>query len=242
MPDHSESSPPSAEGDAPQINQGDTQPASPASASNTRSILGLALVSALNIGCVAFIAFHFTTHADEPAQKEQFELRPGNVSLEPATAYLLAIASHVEQTSPVDDTPIVEETVVALPTPPSMAPPLNAPAQRRDAMDTKKPIKEAVHWVQLGALSKIATARSYWAKLQKNHDGLLASHRPNFAGPDQVGGSLYHIRVGPLAADAAASLCSDLQQEGTECFCVAADGEETDHKPPQASTSGLEPS
>lgn len=219
MPDHAAPTPPSTGDHAVKADKNLHQPAS-----STKSILGMALVSAINIGCVAFIAFHYTTHADETGPTVEIKLPPGNVSLEKSAFNFLTIASNTAQAAPHDPD---MEAAAELPAPgviPSSTGDEPAPDPKMTAAT------EEQHWVQLGALSKIATARSYWSKLQKNHTSLLNAHQPNFVGPDQVGGSLFHIRIGPLAAVQAAGLCSDLQQAGTECFCIAADGDDLEHR------------
>lgn len=219
MPDHAAPPPPSTGDHAAKADENLRQPAS-----STKSILGMALVSAINIGCVVFIAFHYTTHANEPGPTVEIKLPPGNVSLETSAFNFLAIASNTAQASPHNPGMAV---ATELPEPgmtPSSTEDEPAPDPEMTAAN------EEQHWVQLGALSKIATARSYWSRLQKSHTDLLNAHQPSFVGPDQVGGSLFHIRVGPLAAEQAAGLCSDLQQAGTDCFCIAADGDELEHR------------
>lgn len=214
MADETISSPPSADGEASQATDDNAHEASPSSPASTRSILGMGVVSALNVTCLLFFAYHFTTHDDEPAIAAPLELRSGNVSFEPVSGQLLTIASHVEQARLNNGETTVEKIVAARSTPPILA-------QSNGSTETTE---LAVHWVQLGALSKIATARSYWHKLLRDHNDLLSLYKPSFVGPDQVGGSLYHVRVGPLPAAEAATLCSDLQQTGADCFCASADG------------------
>lgn len=198
MPDYSDLSPPSADGDPSAIDERKALPAPPASTSSNRSIMGLSLVSALNISCLIFIAHHFTTHDNEPGWTGEVKLRSGNVSFEPASANLLAIASHIQPTSVMHEVSRVEEirtTSTALSALDGKV--RGDPAPQHGTKEAKGP----EHWVQLGALSKIATARAYWSTLQKNYAGLLGSYQPVFVGPDQVGGSLHHIRLGPLAAN-----------------------------------------
>ncbi len=240
MPNTIDPSPPSTDGDVSTSREGDTD----TSASNSRSILGLGLVSVLNVGCVAFIAYHFATHREEPVHAQPLELRPGNVSFESASSHLLAIASSIEQTSPAE---AAAETLIDLPMPFEPAPMPVVPQSEDDAAAAAEPDATGTestkstptqHWVQLGALSRMATARSYWSKLQDNHDDLLGSYQPNFIGPDQVGGSLYHIRVGPFEENAARDLCLDLQQAGSDCFCLKADGGVIDHAGRQ--TAGIQ--
>lgn len=222
MRDRPDSPPPSSEGEAASTNESDSPSSPPASASNIRSILGLAAVSALNLGCIAFIGFHFTAHSDEPVRTEKIELRPGNVSLEPAPTFLLTIASHVEPASSDAEEQDVDMAVATRPVVSGKEHPLDASPPPAKPEETTVPPKTGMRWVQLGALSNMTTAQSYWEKLQENHDGLLASHQPDFIGPNRVGGSLYLVRVGPLPAAVAADLCSDLKRAGADCFCVGA--------------------
>ncbi len=235
MPNRSDPSFPTRDDDVSLSHDGDRV----AAASNTRSILGLGLVSVLNIGCVAFIAYHFASHREEPVYAQALELRPGNISLEPASTQLLAVASSIEQTSPAEE---IAERLIDLPMPFEASPLPISPQPEQEAMAAAEPDNvstesgesaETQHWVQLGALSRMATARSYWSKLQDNHDVLLGTYQPAFFGPDQVGGSLYHIRVGPLGESTARALCLDLQQANTDCFCLTAEGEVIDHGKPQ---------
>lgn len=215
--------PPSANGHASNTNENES--ITPSVSSKAPSILGLALVSALNIACVAFVAFHYTTDADELIVTESVERRAGNISLEPATATLLAIASHIERETGASEAAAAELTVAALPeeteiTPAEPSDVSVASSKQYEAMEAEAPER----WVQLGALSDLGTARSYWSKLQQKSDALLGSHQPTIVGPDQVGGSLYHLRVGPLPAHHAGNLCLDLKQAGVDCFCTAERG------------------
>lgn len=82
--------------------------------------------------------------------------------------------------------------------------------------------EEGDQWVQLGALSHISTARRYWKKLLNDHEALLQRWTPRYVGPNEGGGSLYHLRIGPMAAKVAAKLCKDLKAGGAECFCMNA--------------------
>ncbi len=211
--------------------------------SNRWSLLGLGLVSVLNIGCIAFVAYHFSSDRTEPAHAQPLSLRPGNVALEPASSKILPVASAIEQTakrssgSPADQvagnfsiqpgpSSSDNQEMAGLTEPSGMGGPFKAQAS---------PADETVHWVQLGALSKTATANSFWEKLRKSHATLLHSHQPSIFGPDQVGGSLYHLRVGPLNIEAAEDLCSALQEAGTDCFCIDSEGQQTRQWTPDAS-------
>lgn len=208
MPDTSDSSP-----DHLPPGSGQDVPATSSPAKKS-SIIGLFLVSALNLACLAFIAFHFAGHSAEPAPiavgpAETIELRPGNIDMAPATQFVLTIASHIDapegkpadRVEPISDIEISHES---MPT---------------KTADIEAPKESAEHWVQFGALSKEATAIQYWATLQKRHR-VLKDLEPRIFGPDQVGGNLYHVRVGPMIAGEASNLCSRLEQAGADCFCV----------------------
>jgi cell division septation protein DedD len=177
------------------------------------------------------------------------------VTLEPAPAIVLAVASHIDA-SPLEELP-VEETlppaamqvramVVASPAPPPSAPvtPEAAsvraqPANEIEAGGRPAPEHGPAYWVQLGAMSGMDTARSFWATLRTRHGGLLGPHQPSILGPDQFGGRLYHLRVGPLPSNAATDLCSGLQQAGGDCFRVAAASEPAGHAVQEGSAPAL---
>jgi len=218
MSDQADPPSPAAEGPTPSA--GD--PIEPSSPGKSPSVIGLTLVSALNIACVAFIVFHNTTHDEDSVATDEVERRAGNISLEPTTASLLAIASRIEGEILPSEASAAELTVASLPpdVDPAWTIPANSPitgSKKTDAID----VEETQRWVQLGALSDPETAHSYWAKLQKKNKELLSDHQPTVIGPDQAGGSLYHLRVGPFAANHAGHLCQDLQQAGQDCYCIA---------------------
>lgn len=217
MSDQADPPSPPAEGPA----QNADEPIEPSSPGKSPSVIGLALVSALNIACVAFIVFHNTTHDNDSVATGEVERRAGNISLEPTKASLLAIASRIEGEILPAEASAAELTVASLP--PDIDPvwttATNSPiagSKKANATDAE----ETQRWVQLGALSDPETAHSYWAKLQKKNKELLSDHQPTVVGPDQAGGSLYHLRVGPLAAVHAGHLCQDLQQAGQDCYCI----------------------
>ena len=212
------------------------------------STLVLAVLSVLNFAALAMLIHHFASSPDGPAPaairqvaSHDMQLAPvpsapppspepsaqppmdrisqngditraaGNVDLAPAARHVLLIAAGIADPpdrSPVklqpDETDDTEETAAVVP--PSSA---HSPG----------------HWVQLGALSKTATASRYWSSLKRSHATLLRDRTPRIFGPDDVGGSLYHLRIGPMADEAAASLCMKLAAEGADCFCVAPSAE-----------------
>ncbi len=204
---------------------------SPTADSDRRSTLGLFVVSFLNIGCILFVSYHFFNDGDEPGYSQPLSLRAGNISLEPASSIVLPIASAFDlsgtqgpTSAERPDTALTaaasehsESTTLAM-----LTPPLSASTEPSIADPVQAPED---HWVQLGALSKTATAHGYWQKLRKNHIGLLGTFEPTIVGPDQLGGSLHHLRVGPFTARSAVDLCTALQEADTDCFCITNDGQ-----------------
>jgi cell division septation protein DedD len=72
--------------------------------------------------------------------------------------------------------------------------------------------------VQIGALTNDATAKRFWSRLEKRHAALLEGKGHRIFGPAEVGGSLHHLRIGPMTEEGAAGLCAELQAEGVDCF------------------------
>lgn len=196
------------------------------------SVLGLSIVSALNVACLAFLVFHYIGHQSESGMIADFDglgLQPlppltrpatvvnqrhpsglndvsGNVELVPASKLIIGIASGIANTAPIDQTS--SGSVDAIETATFL--PLAATRSKG----------HAEHWIQLGALSKEVTATAYWSTLKKRHAALLQSRTPHYFGPNEVGGSLYHIRLGPMVETMANELCDKLRADGADCFCV----------------------
>lgn len=195
-------------------------------------VLGLIVVSALNVVCLVFVINHFINHPDEAVTsvaEDKVEntgttgvmplatLSPnvimgdaaGNVDLLPTSRQVISIASgiHMSDVNAVDSFRNVE----IIPAEATRAVP---------AVPTRSGAGHG-HWVQLGALSKAATATEYWSALKVRHATLLQDRAPSYVGPDDVGGGLYHIRVGPMDAHGAEDLCKKLQAAGADCFCVS---------------------
>ncbi len=76
----------------------------------------------------------------------------------------------------------------------------------------------AGHWVQLGAMSNEAAARRYWSDLKSRYAATLEQKEARYFGPDDVGGSLHHVRIGPMERVSAAALCHELQAKNVDCF------------------------
>lgn len=201
------------------------------------SIVSLSLVSGLNIACLAFIAYHFAGHAEDPkvvpaedsAARHASDLKiprldpaptgvttdvSGNVELVPAAGNVISIMSSFPR--------LDQEPVEPRENPSTTITIAEEPIEAADA-EAEVPLD---HWVQLGALSRETTAQRYWSTLKLRHEVLLQDREPHYFGPAEVNGSLYHIRLGPMTADAAAGLCESLKAEGADCFCVGPDGGE----------------
>lgn len=208
--------------------EGDS-PAPSAHARRSASVLGLSLISGLNIVCLVFLVSHFVGHQDKsvqmPIDNKRAEIEgvdrtppnteivaasksqghspgladtSGNIEFAPASKLVLSIASGIDTS--------IQAT---------------ANQERRETSSRPTPSEpNTEHWVQLGALSKQLTATSYWSNLKKRHAALLQNQTPRYFGPNEVGGSLFHIRLGPMPRDHAEGLCDKLRTDGADCFCV----------------------
>ncbi len=212
----------------PMIDERGSDRLSPEAGRQRSSILGLSIVSGLNVACLGFIAYHFTVHSSEPevapngppalsdkavtetpAPAQMADMTSGNVELVHASRRILSIASGFDLTT---SEPAGRKAGV------SLASTDPAASNEASAAGAAEP---SGHGVQLGALSKEATARNYWSALKLRHQSLLRGREPRYFSPAEVGGGLYHIRLGPMAVDAAAGLCERLDAEGADCFCVS---------------------
>jgi hypothetical protein len=222
------------------IDEQSSRSSKPKSDRRSVSVIGLSIVSALNIACLAFVIFHFVGHegggslspaGDRMATTDPVSpmpLRPiaatvsgahdrqaiesiralGNIEFARTSRLAIAIASGV------DETPLPASSQ------PSRGTPQLSKAQPGATHELHAKNDVPGHWVQLGALSKEATAHSYWSHLRKKHKTLLDGQTPQYFGPDAVGGSLYHIRLGPMTAGEAEGLCKKLLSDGADCYCV----------------------
>ena len=204
----------------------------PASGSGRRSvsILGLSFVSGLNILSLAFLTYHFAGHPDQaasrpadppplddalmtaasPASKAALaaESASGNIDLVPASRLVLNIASSIAATESEGGHQSDEQPMT-----------LAAPSTDGSSMTAGRD-PDRGHWVQVGALSKEPAARRYWSGLKRRHPALLGRREPRYFSPSEVGGSLYHIRLGPMSTEAASRLCDQLAIKGADCFCL----------------------
>ena len=219
----------------PASNQPGDDPQPPEALRRSPSVLGLSIVSGLNIISLAFIAFHYSNHAQVPeaapapnspaegglsvANESGPEERPvsttegviGNVNLMPSSRPILEIASASFED---DDKQTEDQTSDRI-------------SQPQVAESLEKMDERAEYWVQIGALSNEGTAKQYWKTLKTRHATLLRDHRPRYFGPADVGGHLHHIRLGPMSGDAAADLCKRLQIDGGDCFCIGPPGKKS---------------
>lgn len=208
------------------------------------SIIGLSIVSGLNVICLAFIAYHFAGHQtasvaptgetpitdvtpddgtglserlsqavdEEPSR---LEFASGNVAFAPTSNMIVQIASGYVEGGKADDVANGDQIERGVDKPETVA---------KATLQEEPPFEDVdgppVYWIQLGALSKESTALRYWTTLKQRHDASLHDRKPRIFGPPKVGGRLYHIRLGPMSADEAASLCENLREDGADCFSL----------------------
>ena len=167
-------------------------------------------VSGIVIGCLLLVAiamfafaaalYPFETSGSSPRLDAGLVDRPlGNVDFGPASNVTLTIASRVERV-------VVE----------------NEDASPSDAKATAAPGAPTRHWVQLGALTKAATATRYWDTLKARFPDLLAEQPHRIFAPEETRSRLYHLRIGPMDTVLAHDLCTSLLNKGGDCFCVPA--------------------
>lgn len=202
------------------------------------SVVGLSIVSLLNVGCLAFIGYYVASHPEDPHSEGQNNaaIQPsmtdvgivaapplavhlnagmsdhtlGNIDFAPTSRFILSIASGIDMANGE-----------ALDVGPSRSVFVTEPTRKVEtAAGHATELSASEYWVQIGALSKKATADQYWSNLKKQHSTLLKNRNPRYFGPKEVGGSLIHVRLGPMAGDAAKVLCSNLKDKGVDCFCV----------------------
>ena len=205
------------------------------------SVVGLSIVSALNIACLAFVVFHYIDHggtapqsppdlrtvASEPIgpMPRRPAVTPKNVVENQNTTPTIGVLGNIgfaptsnriiSIASGIDDLSLTPSD----PTLPELADKPNGSRGKSDNLRAANTDTSA--WVQLGALSTKATATSYWAHLAEKHGAILDGQAPpQFVGPETVGGALFHIRLGPMDETKADQLCEQLQSDGADCFCI----------------------
>ncbi|KQK32155.1 hypothetical protein ARD30_07540 [Bosea thiooxidans] len=73
--------------------------------------------------------------------------------------------------------------------------------------------------VQLAAPGSEAEARATFAALQRKYGNVLSGQSPIIRKTELAGGkTVYRLRVGPYSREDAASMCSQLQAAGGQCF------------------------
>jgi cell division septation protein DedD len=73
--------------------------------------------------------------------------------------------------------------------------------------------------VQLAAPGSESEARATFAALQRKYPGQLGGHAPIVKKTELAGGkTVYRLRVGPYSRDDAATMCTQLQAAGGQCF------------------------
>lgn len=190
----------------------------------SRSVLGLSIISGLNVLCLAFMIFHFAGRSDDPvaeaaepsanaamigaeSPRTAFGVF-GNIDFAPMSELVVSVASGIDGASGDGSDQRAQDTTSPVRTARSSA--SADPSEEQDSQS----------WIQLAALSNMDTAERVWTDLKERHAALLSDRKPRYFGPDDVGGSLYHIRIGPMATGAAMGLCDELEAEGADCFCV----------------------
>ncbi len=190
----------------------------------SRSVIGLSIISGLNVLCLAFMVFHFAGHSDDPvaeaaepsantavAGTERSRMAMGvfgNIDFAPMPELVLSVASGIDKAGG----DMSDERAMNMPP--------SARTTRSAALTFPDDERDPRSWVQLAALSNMDTAERVWSGLKERHAALLSDRKPRYFGPDEVGGSFYHIRIGPMATDAAMTLCDALEAEGADCFCI----------------------
>jgi cell division protein FtsN len=94
-----------------------------------------------------------------------------------------------------------------------------APQQVAAADPAPAPAAESKYLVQVGAHKSQTEALANYADIQQKYPSLLGSYPPVVQKANVGGGSMYRLRVGPIASKSDAyKLCGDLKAKGTDCF------------------------
>jgi cell division septation protein DedD len=103
--------------------------------------------------------------------------------------------------------------------------PMAAPAapaagpQQVAAADPAPAPAESKYLVQVGAHKSQTEALAIYADIQQKNPQLLGNYPPLVQKTTAGGGTLYRLRVGPIASKSEAyKLCGDLKTQGTDCF------------------------
>jgi cell division septation protein DedD len=110
---------------------------------------------------------------------------------------------------PIPDGPVP----MAAPAAPAAAP------QQVAAADPAPAPAESKYLVQVGAHKSQTEALAIYADIQQKNPQLLGNYPPLVQKTTAGGGTLYRLRVGPIASKSEAyKLCGDLKTQGTDCF------------------------
>ena len=100
-----------------------------------------------------------------------------------------------------------------------MAAPAAAPQQVAAADPKPEPAAASKYLVQVGAHKSQTEALANYADIQQKYPTLLGNYPPVVQKASVGGGSMYRLRVGPIASKSDAyKLCGDLKAKGTDCF------------------------
>jgi len=100
-----------------------------------------------------------------------------------------------------------------------MAAPAAAPQQMAAADPAPQPAAASKYLVQVGAHKSQTEALANYADIQQKYPTLLGNYPPVVQKASVGGGSMYRLRVGPIASKSDAyKLCGDLKAKGTDCF------------------------
>ena len=102
---------------------------------------------------------------------------------------------------------------MAAPEAPAAAP------QQVAAADAAAAATPSKYLVQVGAHKSQTEALAIYADIQQKNPKLLGNYPPLVQKTSVGGGTMYRLRVGPIASKSEAyKLCGDLKAQGTDCF------------------------
>jgi cell division septation protein DedD len=111
--------------------------------------------------------------------------------------------------------------VMPVPAPGAPVPQAAEPAPQQVAAAAPKPAPAAPskYVVQVGAHKSQTDALANYADIQQKNPSLLGDYPPIVQKAAVSGGTMYRLRVGPIASKSEAyKLCGDLKAQGTDCF------------------------
>ena len=106
------------------------------------------------------------------------------------------------------------------PVPMAAAPaPAAAPQQLAAVEPAPAAAAPSKYVVQVGAHKSQTEALAIYADIQQKNPKLLGNYPPLVQKASVGGGTMYRLRVGPIANKSEAyKLCGDLKAQGTDCF------------------------